>query len=194
MFKRKIAVGLIALLILLAFTGCNKNTKIAGRWGADFDMTIKDTAVKGQYVMTLNDDGSYAISQTANEDSRRALINTYITLTKEAVAKEMSATEISSLMSQSGVSTEDDLAVALLMKSAKNKNYTSVDAYVFGINGYEFKTIADGTYKFKGKKMTFSDSLGEKIKLTGSYNKDDEEITLKLNGKTVTFSPIQLDK
>lgn len=194
MFKKRMAILLIACIIILAFTGCNKNTKIAGRWNAEFKMTIVDTTVTGSYVMTLNDDGSYAISQTASEDSRRTLINAYIDKTKSALESKKSANEIKALIAQSGVSTEDELIVKLLMTSAKDKGYTSVDAYVFGINGYEFKTIADGTYKFKGKKLTFSDSLGDKIKLTGTYDKGDEEITLKLDGKTVTFTPIELDK
>ena len=194
MFKRKVAVGIIALLILLAFTGCNKTGKIAGRWSATFDMTIADTAVKCQYVMTLNDDGSYAISQTADEESRRALINTYIDKTKTALESKKTASEIQTLISQAGVSTEDDFIVSLLMESAKSKNYTSVDAYVFGINGYEFKTIANGTCKLKRKKLSFTNSAGDKIKLTGTYDKGEQEITLKLDDKTVTFTPIQLDK
>ncbi len=191
MFKRRISLVIIACLILVAFTGCNKNTKIAGRWNATFDMEVAKTAVTGTYVMTLNDDGSFAISQTASEKSRRTLINSYIEKYK-AVLAEKSTEEINTLMSQSGVSTEDDLAVKLLMKSAEDKGYTSVDAYVFGINNYEFKTIADGTYKFKGKKLTFFDSLGEKTNMTGTYG--DEEITIKLNDKTVDFTPVELDK
>ncbi len=191
MFKKRISLVIIACLILVAFTGCNKNTKIAGRWNATFDMEVAKTAVTGTYVMTLNDDGSFAISQTASEKSRRALINSYIEKYK-AVLAEKSADEINTLMSQSGVSTEDDLIVKLLMKSAEDKGYTSVDAYVFGINNYEFKTIADGTYKFRGKKLTFFDSLGEKMDMSGSYG--DEEITIKLNDKTVDFSPVELDK
>ena len=191
MFKKKIGLVIVACLLLITLSGCNKNTKIAGRWNATFDMKVAGTAVTGTYIMTLNDDGSFAISQTASEKSRRALINSYIEKYR-TVLEEKSAKELDTLMSQSGVSTEDDLIVKLLMKSAQDKGYTSVDAYVFGINGYEFKTIADGTYKFKGKRLTFFDSLGEKMDMSGSYG--DEEITIKLNDKTVGFTPVELDK
>ena len=191
MFKRRIGLVLVACLLLITLTGCNKNTKIAGRWNATFDMKVAGTAVTGTYIMTLNDDGSFAISQTASEKSRRTLINSYIEKYKAALDKKTDD-ELNTLMSQSGVSTVDDLAVKLLMKSAEDKGYTSVDAYVFAINGYEFKTIADGTYKFKGKKLTFFDSLGEKMNMSGSYG--DEEITIKLNDKTVDFTPVELDK
>lgn len=194
MFKKKISIGLIALLILLTLTGCNKTSKIAGRWSATFYMTIADTAVKGEYVMTINDDGSYAISQTADEESRRALINVYIEKTKATLKEKKTASEIQTLMSQAGVSTEDELVTTLLMKSAKDKNYTSVDAYVFGINGYEFKTIANGTCKLKGKKLNFANSAGDKIKLTGVYDKGDQDITLKLGDNEVIFNPVELDK
>lgn len=191
MYKKRIGLIIVTCLLLITLTGCNKNTKIAGRWNAIFDMKVANTAVTGTYVMTLNDDGSFAISQTASEKSRRTLINAYIEKYK-AVLNEKSAEEIDTLLSQSGTSTIDDLAVKLLMKSAEDKNYTSVDAYVFGINNYEFKTIADGTYKFRGKKLLFFDSLGEKMDMSGSYS--DEIITIKLNDKTVDFMPVELDK
>ncbi len=194
MFKKKLAIALIPLIVLVAFTGCNKSTSIAGRWSATFDMTIADTKVTGDYMMTLNDDGTFAIAQTANEESRRTLINVYIEKTKAALEEKKSADEIKTLMAQSGVTTIDDLAKNLLIKSAKSKNYSSVDAYVFGINGYEFKTITYGTYKFNNNKFTFYDELENKIDLVGTYDKKDQEITLKLNDKEVAFIPEELDK
>lgn len=194
MFKKKLTIVLITLVVLIAFTGCNKNTSIAGRWSATFDMTIADTKVTGDYMMTLNDDGTFAIAQTANEESRMTLINVYIEKTKSALEEKKSADEIKTLMAQSGVTTIDDLAKNLLIKSAKSKNYSSVDAYVFGINGYEFKTITYGTYKFSSDKLTFYDELENKIDLVGTYNKKRQDITLKLNDKEVAFIPEELDK
>lgn len=194
MFKKKLTIVLITLVVLIAFTGCNKNTSIAGRWSATFDMTIADTKVTGDYMMTLNDDGTFAIAQTANEESRMTLINVYIEKTKSALEEKKSADEIKTLMAQSGVATIDDLAKNLLIKSAKSKNYSSVDAYVFGINGYEFKTITYGTYKFSSDKLTFYDELENKIDLVGTYNKKRQDITLKLNDKEVAFIPEELDK
>lgn len=194
MFKKKLTIVLITLVVLIAFTGCNKNTSIAGRWSATFDMTIADTKVTGDYMMTLNDDSTFAIAQTANEESRMTLINVYIEKTKSALEEKKSADEIKTLMAQSGVTTIDDLAKNLLIKSAKSKNYSSVDAYVFGINGYEFKTITYGTYKFSSDKLTFYDELENKIDLVGTYNKKHQNITLKLNDKEVAFIPEELDK
>ncbi|MCQ2461271.1 MAG: hypothetical protein MJ115_03915 [Clostridia bacterium] len=205
MYKRIISILLLAVLMLTLFTGCGAKKKIQGRWYANYKIKFKSSTLTeesdysfldsttGTYTLVFNEDGGFAISQRIGDEDAAEVVAAYKELYKKVFEANKSSSDIDALIKDAGVEDEDALIDELLLTTAKSNNFSNTVDYILADLGIVSKTLANGTFKTSGNKITFKDGAGEKINMTAEYDKDDEIIYLNFNGNEVQFKALDLD-
>lgn len=205
MYKRIISILLLAVLMLTLFTGCGAKKKIQGRWYANYKIKFKSSTLTeesdysfldsttGTYTLVFNEDGGFAISQRIGDEDAAEVVAAYKELYKKVFEANKSSSDIDALIKDAGVEDEDALINELLLTTAKSNNFSNTVDYILADLGIVSKTLANGTFKTSGNKITFKDGAGEKINMTAEYDKDDEIIYLNFNGNEVQFKALDLD-
>lgn len=205
MYKRIISILLLAVLMLTLFTGCGAKKKIQGRWYANYKIRFKSSTLTeesdysfldsttGTYTLVFNEDGGFAISQRIGDEDAAEVVAAYKELYKKVFEANKSSSDIDALIKDAGVEDEDALIDELLLTTAKSNNFSNTVDYILADLGIVSKTLANGTFKTSGNKITFKDGAGEKINMTAEYDKDDEIIYLNFNGNEVQFKALDLD-
>lgn len=205
MYKKIISILLLAVLMLTLFTGCGAKKKIQGRWYANYKIKFKSSTLTeesdysfldsttGTYTLVFNEDGGFAISQRIGDEDAAEVVAAYKELYKKVFEANKSSSDIDALIKDAGVEDEDALIDELLLTTAKSNNFSNTVDYILADLGIVSKTLANGTFKTSGNKITFKDGAGEKINMTAEYDKDDEIIYLNFNGNEVQFKALDLD-
>lgn len=205
MYKKIISILLLAVLMLTLFTGCGAKKKIQGRWYANYKIKFKNSTLTeesdysfldsttGTYTLVFNEDGGFAISQRIGDEDAAEVVAAYKELYKKVFEANKSSSDIDALIKDAGVEDEDALIDELLLTTAKSNNFSNTVDYILADLGIVSKTLANGTFKTSGNKITFKDGAGEKINMTAEYDKDDEIIYLNFNGNEVQFKALDLD-
>lgn len=205
MYKRIISILLLAVLMLTLFTGCGAKKKIQGRWYANYKIKFKSSTLTeesdysfldsttGTYTLVFNEDGGFAISQRIGDEDAAEVVAAYKELYKKVFEANKSSSDIDALIKDAGVEDEDALIDELLLTTAKSNNFSNTVDYILADLGIVSKTLANGTFKTSGNKITFKDGAGERINMTAEYDKDDEIIYLNFNGNEVQFKALDLD-
>lgn len=205
MYKKLVSVFLLLVMMLTLFTGCGAKKKVEGRWYANYNIKFKSSTLTegkdysfldsttGTYTLSFNDDGEFAISQRVGDDAAAEVVAAYKDLYKQVFEANKSSSDIESLIADAGVADEDALIDELLLTTAKSNNFSNIVDYILSDLGIVSKTLATGTYKVSGNKITFKNRSGDKIEMTAEYDKEDEVIYLTFNGNEIKFNALDLD-
>lgn len=205
MFKKYLSIILVLVLMLTLFSGCGVKKKIEGRWTSDYKIKFKSSeltekneytfldSTTGTYTLTFNSDGGFAISQKLGDDAKNEVLTAYKDLYKQIFEANRSKADIDKLLSESGVTDENKFIDELLLATAKENGYSNVEDFILADLGIVSKTLANGTFKTSGNKITFKDGAGKKIDMKAEYDKDDQKIYLSFNGNEIVFIAKDLD-